>query len=213
MRRRALLAGASALLLTGFIRPETLPKRQAQFEEVGDSVLLTVALPGLLRKRDREAMASIDSGISTTLVYEIQLFEWGKTTPILTVRYVVKLHYDLWQKRYVVTMHGSAGAAGKRYFVRREDAIERAVTLERVRIARASSLGRGPNGPYYFATVRALRNPIVPPARASGGATSGRGEGRSPAWFRRLVHFLGGATPRAEQTLHVRTTPFYLTPR
>lgn len=213
MKRRTFAVGPVALALAGFARSETLPTRVATFEEVGDSVLMTVTFPELLRARDREALASIDSGFETTLVYEIKLFEYGATTAFASLRHVVKIHYDHWQKRYVVESREASGAAGKRYFTRQDAAIEHSVALRRLRIARASSLERGGDGPYYFATIRAMRNPIGARGARGAGTASGRGQGRSPGWFRRVVEFMSGSQPRAEQTLHVRTNPFYLEPR
>lgn len=213
MKRRAFTVGSAALALAGFARTDTLPTRVATFEEVGDSVLMTVAFPELLRARDREARASIDSGFETTLVYEIRIFEHGSTAALASLRHVVKIHYDHWQKRYVVQSREASGAAAKRYFKRQDAAIEHAVTLERLRIARASGLERGEEGPYYFATIRAMRNPLGDHVAGGASSASGRGRGRSTGWFRRIVEFMSGSQPPAEETLHVRTNPFYLVPR
>jgi hypothetical protein len=213
VRRRALLVGIGALALTGLTRVEALPMRTAVFEEVGDSVLMTVELPELLRKGDREALASIDSGFETSLVYEIKLLEHGTLGELTTLRQVVGIHYDLWHKRYVVESRDPSGGAAKRYFGRRAAAISHAVTLRRLRIARASALERGPDGPYYIATIHAMRNPMRSSSMTRPTPAGGRGHGRSPGWFRRLVEFLGGSQPVAEEVVHVRTNPFFLQPR
>jgi hypothetical protein len=213
VRRRAFVLGSATLALAGFARPDTLPTRVATFEEVGDSVLMTVAFPELLRARDREALASIDSGFETTLVYEVKIFEYGSAAAFASLRHVAKIHYDHWQKQYVVQSREASGAAANRYFGRQGAAISHAVSLKRLRIARASSLKRGDDGPYYFVTIRAMRNPLGAKGARRAGAASGRGQGRSPGWFRRVVEFMSGSQPRAEETLHVRTNPFYLVPR
>lgn len=212
MRRRAFLVALSSAPLLGFVRPDTLPLRKATFEEVGSSVRMTVALPNLFRKHDKEAMASIDSGFDTTIEYTLRLWQYGTRRLLETREIVVKIRRDPWQKRYVVSKRDDRGWS-KRYFQRRDDAIAAAVDLERVRITASGALERGEDGPYYFVEILALRNPLRKRKQGQGRSASGRGQGRDLEWFGRLVEMLAGERAVAEEIVHVKTNPFYLVPR
>lgn len=208
--RRAVLLGAGATLIAGAMRNDPLALRRARFEEVGDSVLMTVELPELFRARDREALASIDSGFATTVTFDVGVFEVGTHTPLET-RYVVKtVQYDLWTQRYVVMTRESGRGAAKRYFPVRDAAIRAAIGLDRIRIARASHLQRGEDGPYYYVRVIAQRNPL---SQESVTTAQGRPTERNVRWFTRLIDFLSARPPEAEETVAVRTNPFFLVPR
>lgn len=209
MRRRDCLRGIVVAPLVGFVRPDTLPYKRAVFEEVGNSVLLTVSLPALFRRYDREALASIDSGFDTTLVYTLKLWQHGSRRLVATTDVLVKIRRDPWKKRYVVAMR-EAGTWTKRSFAERDPAIAAAVKLDRVRVAAATELERGEDGPYYFVSILAQRNPIDVDVSTVG---DGRGQGRDLEWFGRLVDVLAGERAEAEETVHVRTNPFYLVPR
>ena len=214
MKRRQLLAGVPAVGFTALFRPETFVIRKAVFEEVGDSVLMSTVFPELLRKRDREAVASIDSGFTTTLVFDIAVLEYGTNQTIAQVRRVVELRYHLYLKKYeVVVRHGSV-LAPPRYFTQRDAAIDAGLEMRRVRIVGANRLRRQPARGYYYVTVLGQRNPtdsirgihdLDPEA--------GRAQGRDVRWFSRFLDFLAGDVPQAEETLVVRTQPFYLVQR
>ncbi len=209
MRRRTCLRGFAAMPLVGFVRPDALPYKRAAFEEVGNSVLLTVSLPALFRRYDREALASLDSGFDTRLVFTLKLWQHGSRRLIATTEVLVKVRRDPWKKRYVVAV-GELGTWTKRTFVDRDAAIAAAVRLERIRVAAASDLERGEDGPYYFVSILAQRNPLDVDVSTGG---DGRGQGRDLEWFGRLVDVLAGERAQAEETVHVRTNPFYLVPR
>lgn len=59
MRRRALLLAGLSLPLLGASGLELLRNRRARFEEVGDGVLMTVAMPELLPTRDEIGRAHV----------------------------------------------------------------------------------------------------------------------------------------------------------
>ncbi|MFO0632517.1 MAG: DUF4390 domain-containing protein [Nannocystaceae bacterium] len=209
MKRRTFVHGALALPLGFYARPETLPLKRASFEEVGSAVLMSLSLPALFRRYDREALESIDSGFDTTLQFTIKLWQHGSRKLIETREVLVRIRRDPWKRRYVVSTRED-GVWTKRVFTERDAAVAAAVKLDRVRVAAVTSLERGEDGPYYFATVLALRNPLSP-AADFGGATGA--QGRDLEWFGRLVDVLAGERAEAEESVHVRTNPFYLVPR
>lgn len=211
MRRRTFVQGVLVMPVVGMVRPDPLTVRKATFEEVGNSVLLTLSLPTLFRKHDKEALASIDSGFDTTLEFTLKVWERGSNRLMGTRKHVVKIRRDPWRKRYVVSTRSETGWS-RRYFDKREDAIAAAVKLDRVRVISASLLERGEDGPYYFVTVLALRNPLDPGGLRDPTA-SGRSRGRDLEWFGRLVDVVAGERPRAEEIVHVKTNLFYLVPR
>lgn len=215
MKRRAFTLGALAVpCLLGFARGKEPPSRKTVFEEVGSSVLMTLALPDLVRKTDAEALDSIKSGFDTTLRYELRVWQQvvGAKKRLISERVVVvKIRQDPWKKRYLVRVRVRGGWR-KRFFAERDKAIEAATTLTRVKIAAVSDLERGVDGPYYFVEVLAMRNPLVHGAHRNKRA-SGRASGRDLEWFGRLVEVLAGERAKAEKVVHVRTNPFFLVPR
>lgn len=211
MRRRCFLQGIVVVPITAMVRPDALTVRKAAFEEVGNSVLVTLTLPTLFRRHDKEALASIDSGFDTTLEFTLKVWERGSNRLMGTRKHVVKIRRDPWKKRYVVSTRSETGWS-RRYFEKRDDAIAAAVKLDRIRVISASLLERGEDGPYYFVTVLALRNPL------DGGSTrgptaSGRSRGRDLEWFGRLVDVIAGERPQAEEIVQFKTNLFYLVPR
>jgi len=213
VRRRGFLGLVAALpLLTGAGGLELLRARRARFEEVGDAVLMTIALPELLLTRDLDAMASLESAFRTRLEYEITLYRAGQAEPIAVRRVTVQIQWDPWKERYLVETKEPERSAMRRYFVGRDEAILAAVTLDRLRVARASALERGPRA-VYFATVVGQRNPIEK-GLLSPEEGDGRGQGRDLSVFSRWVGIFIRATQVAEKTVAVKTTPaFYLVPR
>lgn len=211
MKRRTFVIGAGVAPLLAFARPDALTSRKATFEEAGNSIRMTVALPGLFKKNDTDALHSIDSGFDTTLRFGIRVWEWGTRNLIDEKDLLVKIRLDPWKKRYVVSSRGEAGWS-KRHFNDRAKAVAAATKLSRVVVTQASKLERGDDGPYYFVEVVALRNPLKESTDRRSKA-SGRGSGRDLEWFGRLVNKLAGERARAEEIVHVRTNPFYLVPK
>ncbi|MBZ5710354.1 DUF4390 domain-containing protein [Nannocystis pusilla] len=211
MRRRALLLAGLSLPLLGASGLELLRNRRAKFEEVGDGVLMTVAMPELLPTRDDDAMASLESAFATTLVFEIVVYRAGHSAPVDQRSRVVKIQYNPWKERYVVTTSDPGRAAQVRYYTGRDEAIARATTLDRVRVARVSGLQRGADNT-YFATVVGQRNPIDRDLLApQSGDEWDRGQGRDLSVFSRWVGIFVRATQSAEQTFAIKTVPgFYL---
>ncbi len=214
MKRRELLAGLVAvpvMPIASMARPETLTSRKARFEEVGQDVRMTLEVPSLIRARDTDALKSIDSSFDTTLRYSLRLWEYGTREMVTSRVVIVKIRRDPWKKRYVVSRRGDAGWT-KRFFETRDAAVLAATTLDRQKIAAVKQLKRSPDaGPYYFVELLALRNPLEDPTDKDGRA-QGRGGGRDLEWFSRLVDTLAGERARAEETVHIRTNPFYLVP-
>ncbi len=213
MTRRGLLLAALALPALGAGGLELLRPRRARFEEVGDAVLMTVAMPELLSTRDADAMASLESAFATTLVYEIVVYRSGVSGPFEQRTRTVKIQYNPWKERYVVTTSDSGRPAQVRYYEGRDEAIARATSLERVRIARVSAMQRGSDA-VYFATVVAQRNPVDQDLLTpQPGEEDERGQGRDLAVFARWVGIFVRATQSAEKTFAIKTTPgFYLVP-
>ena len=209
MKRRTFLVGAlSTPLLVGFARVEL---RDAVFEEMGSSLVMTLEVPGLFKKHDADALASIDSGFDTNLHFQLKLYEWGKRKLVAQNTILVKIRRDPWKKKYVVSTRGERGWT-KRFFSDRAEAIKAATTLQRVKVAAIEDLERGEDGPYYFAEILAQRNPLTPDAKRGRG-TTGRGTGRDLEWFGRLVEVLAGERETAEETVNVRTNATYLVPQ
>ena len=210
--RRGLLVGglatAAAIPALGMARVET---RKALFEEIGNSIMMTLELPSLFPRSDKDALASIDSGFDTTVRFSLELWERGTREPLGRRTIVRKIRRDPWKKKYVVRTRGTSGWVA-RTFDKREDAIEAVVTLDRVKVAAASKLERGgEEGPFYFVTVVAMRNPIAD-ATETGGRKRRR-RGRRDEWFTRLVDGLVGERAIAEEVVRAKTNPFYLVPR
>lgn len=215
-RRRFLVTGAAVVAALPLLAApgglELLKPRRARFEEVGDSVLMTADLPELLMTRDGDAMASLESAFRTRLDYEIALYRSGQNDPIEVRRVTVFIQWDPWKERYVVETREPDRTATRRYFAGRDEAIVAAIRLDRVRIARASALERGPKA-VYFATVVGQRNPIEK-GLLSPEDSDGRGQGRDLSVFSRWVGIFIRATQSAEKTVAIKTTPaFYLVPR
>jgi hypothetical protein len=210
VKRRRLLLGMLTLPLVGFVRPWDLPRRKASFEEVGNSVLMTVSIPTLFRRTDRDALDSIDSGFITTLHFTLRVWQSGKRQLIETRELLVRIHYDVWKKKYIVRTRESGVWTSKRAFLERDEAIAAAVKLDRVRVAAANQLERGEFGPNYFVEILAQRNPLDPPEDF---ASSTSAQGRDLEWFGRLVDVLAGERADAEETVHLRTLPFFLEAR
>jgi len=203
------LAGLVSLPALGFARPETLLQKKAVFEEIASSVQMTLSLPALFRKTDKEALESIDSGFDTTLRFEIDVWEHGvRAIKIASRTVIVKVGKDPWTDKYAVKTQGNTGWI-RRTFNTRDAAIEAAVTLDRIRICDVALLTRGTyeEGPFYFCSVLAMRNPVKDPGPAG---RRRRGGDRDLEWFGRLVDALAGERARAEEIVNVKTNPFYL---
>lgn len=211
MKRRVFLGG-SLVLPPLLLRGEAILVRRAQFEEGGDWLLMTLDLPELFPARDREALDSIDSGFATVVRYDLELHRLGLTGPQKLIALEARIQYDLWNQRYVVSGYADGQRTTRRTFAGRADAIRAVTKLQRIRIAKTADLGRGANGPYYYVVVVARRNP-VDPATVAGLDPATRARGSDVRWFARLLDFLADRAPDAEETLSVRTNPFYLLPR
>lgn len=213
MRRRAFLIAGLGLGALGAGGRELLRGRRAEFVESGDAVLVSVALPELLSLRDRDAMASLDSAFATTLVFEISLYRTGSPRPISGQRRVVKIQWDPWKERFGVQTSDPGQGTTTAYFREREPAIARAVSLDRLRIARADALERGPQAS-YFVTVVGQRNPITEALLPEDELAGSRGQGRDLSAFSRWIGIFIRDAPAAEKTFAIRTTPaFYLVKR
>ncbi len=212
MRRRSVLALGLALpLMAGAGGLELLRGRRAQFEELGDAVLMTVELPELLQTRDADAMASLESAFRTKLEFELSLYRAGQSDPVDQRRVRTSIQWDPWKERYIVETIEAERSPSRRYFVGRDEAIAAAVRLERVRVARSGALERGPRAT-YFVTVVGQRNPIEKGLLSP--EDDGRGQGRDLSVFSRWVGIFIRATHSAEKTVAIKTTPgFYLVPR
>ena len=208
MRRRALLIlGLTAPLLAA--TPSASLIRRAKFKEVGDSVIMELRLPELLPKRDANAMEHLSSGFSTRLVYEITLYKYvpGKSRPVAARVREVRVHYDFWNKKYVVETVDDGGSPGRLQFNLRDGAVDEVGTL-RVRVGKASEMERGDRNPYFVA-VFAQRNPV---RKESGRSKSGGTVGQSSdlRMFSRWVSIFVKERLKAEKTMLVRTNFFYL---
>lgn len=213
MRRRAFLAtGLSLPLMLGVGGRELLRLRRARFEEIGESVLLSVSIPELLPARERDAMASIESGFATTLAFEIKLYRTGSSAVLARHTRVVKIQWNPWKERYSVQIRDPGRGPSTRYFSERAQAIEKAVSIERFRIAMAADIDRGRRAT-YFVTVVGQRNPLDEPV-AEAEPTGGRGQGRDLSAFSRWIGIFIKSAPKAEKTVAIRSSPaFYLLPK
>lgn len=203
--RRQVLAGLVVAPIA-FARSKT-EKRRAKFEEAGEHVRMTLALPGLISLRDTDALKSIDSSFDTTLRYSLRLLRYGSDQLISSRTVVVKIRRDPWKKRYVVSRR-SGGGWTKRFFEERNAAIAAATTLERQIVGPVDQLERTGDGPYYYVRILGLRNPIEHADDDSGD----RGRGRDLYLFSRLVDSMAGERPRAEKEVRLVTNAFYLLP-
>ncbi len=218
MRRRAFLWALASLILTAAARPDTLLLRRARFEEVGNSAMMTIEFPELLRLRDRETIPSVDSGFETTLIFDLVLYEHGSNSGLEWHRRIVKIRYDYMNQRYEVTTRDDGGNRARRFFKRRSRAVAAATRLTRMKVGRSANLARGSGGPYYYVTIRGQRNPLDPTEPSAGLGSgldpgTGRAQGRDTRWFSRFVNFLATELPEAEATVRYRTQPFYLVER
>lgn len=209
-RRGLLTLGAALpLLMAAGGELEVLRPRKARFEEVGDTVLMTVGLPELLLTADTAAMTSLEAAFTTVLTYEIAVYRGREREPFERRRVVVRLHWNAWKERYVVTVEEPGRGLTTRAFSDRDEAIAAAVTLERLRILEAVALERG-NDATYFATVVGQRNPVDRGLLSPGSG----GEPRVGSTFSRWLGIFIRAQQRAEKTVAIKTSPaFYLVPR
>ncbi len=205
-RRQLLLLGLTLPLLAA--SPAAPIIRRAEFKEVGDSVIMKLRLPELLPKRDLDAMDSLSSGFATHLVYEITLYRYvpGQSKPERhSVRHV-RVHYDLWNEKYVVETVDDAGSPGRVQYRLRDDAIADVATL-RVRVGKASEMLRGSKNA-YFVGVFAQRNPTKEAGQSPSVGT--RGQNTDLRMFNRWVSLFLRSRLKAEKTLLLRTNHFYL---
>lgn len=185
--------------------------RRAQFSEVGDSVVMQLRVPELLSKRDPDAMASLSSGFATNLVYDITLYKYvpGQSQPVRHANRNVRVHYDMWNEKYVVETVDDGGTPGRLEFRLKEDAVKEVAKL-RVRVGKASEMERGERN-VYFVAVYAQRNPT----RAGGDSPSAgtRGASTDLRMFSRWVSLFMRSRLTAEKTMLFRTNFFYLVER
>lgn len=209
--RRGVLALAAAVPLLTAAGGEEAPRtRRARFEEVGDTVLMTVSLPELLLTADGEAMAALEAAFVTTLTYEIAMYRGREREPTARRRVVVRVQWNAWKERYVVTVEEPGRGATTRQYTDRDDAIAAAVTLERLRIAETGDLERGPDVT-YFATVVGQRNPVERGLLSPGPGGETR---RVASTFSHWIAIFIRAQQRAEKSITIKTSPaFYLVPR
>lgn len=214
MKRRAFIAAGLGLpLVTAAGGRELLRARRADFVEIGESVLMTVSLPELLSTRDRDAMASIESAFSTTLVFEIKLYRSGSARAVSAQRRIVKIQWNPWKERFGVQTSDPGQGTRTAYFRGRNRAIAWAVGLDRIQIARSQDLDRGRDAT-YFVTVVGQRNPITAALLPEDVVVGGQGQGSDLSAFSRWIGIFIRDTPAAEKTFAIRTTPaFYLVPR
>lgn len=210
MKRRAfLLAGLTLPLLAA--TPGAQLHRRAQFREVGDSVVMEMKVPELLPPRDADAMASLDGGFATHLVYDITLYKHvpGKSQPVRHATRNVRIHYDHWNGKYVVETVDDGGTPGRLEFKLREDAVKEVAQL-RIRVGKASEMERGDRN-VYFVAVFAQRNPT----RAADGSPSAgsRSSSTDLRMFSRWVSLFMRSRLTAEKTMLLRSNFFYLVDR
>ena len=143
--RRWAQAVALSLIFTicaGLANPRLWRMRRAEFIDTGRTVLMTMQLPELLR--DGDAVEAVESGFSTTLVFDYTLYEAASSKPIASGRRTVEIRRDLWQQRYVVVIRDDQDKAPVRLeFAQRDDAIQAAVGLSRIRLAESEQMRRG----------------------------------------------------------------------
>lgn len=207
MRRRAFVVLGLSLPLVAAGPPTAPIIRRAKFREVGDSVIMDIKLPELLPKRDADAMASLDSGFATRLVYEITLYKYvrGQAKIVRTSSREVRIHYDMWNERYVVETIDDGGSPGRLHFKLREDALKEVGRL-RKRVGRVSEMERGERNA-YFVSVFAQRNPT---RKDPGSTPSTRGQSGDLRMFSRWVSIFVRSRLSAEKTMVMRTNYFYL---
>jgi hypothetical protein len=201
-----LLLGLSLPLVAA--GPPTAPIiRRAKFREVGDSVIMDIRLPELLPKRDADAMASLDSGFATRLVYEVTLYKYvrGQAKVVRTSTREVRIHWNYWDERYVVETIDDGGSPGRLNFKLREDALKEVGRL-RKRVGKVSEMERGDRNA-YFVSVFAQRNPT---RKDPGSTASTRGQSGDLRMFSRWVSIFVRSRLSAEKTMVVRTNYFYL---
>ena len=212
MRRRSLLQLAATglvLPLLAAMPPEAPILRRASFSELGDAVVMEIDVRELLRSSDEEAMASLESGFATRIVFEVGLFKFGGRRPVAIVRRELELHYDPWNERWVMVSRDGGSRPSTREFSLRGDLIAAATRL-RIRVGDAHTMQRGASNP-YFVRVSALRNPISVDEDPSLAET--RGQRSDLSVFSRWVGIFAASRPRAELVVELRTLAFYLVAR
>jgi hypothetical protein len=206
LKRRTLLLLGLTLPLVAAV-PSAHILRRAQFREIGDSVVMELRLPELLSRRDADAMASLSSGFATNLVYDITLYKYeaGQSQPVRHVERQVRIHYDMWNGKYVVETVDDGGSPGRLEVSLQEDAVKEVAGL-RVRVGRVSEMRRGERDP-YFVVVYAQRNPTKDAGSLSAGT---RTESSDLRMFSRWVNLFVRSRLSAEKTILLRTNFFYL---
>ena len=179
--------------------------RSAKFAEGPRWVKMEMTIPELLDSRDRHTMEALSSGFATHLVFDLGLFEWGARVPMSTVHLEIRIHYDIFNRSYVVRRSENGGAGTVRTFKLREDAIAHAVNLK-LKIAGVDALTRG-RGSVYHVRVFAQRNPIEGRPRKNEVL---RGEDRDFSMFTHWVNMFVRSAPKAEFSVELRSSAFYL---
>jgi hypothetical protein len=208
-RRAFLIAGLSLPLLAA--TPGAQLHRRAEFREVGDSVVMELRVPELLSKRDQAAMASLESAFATNLVYDVTLYKYvpGQNQPVHHTTRHVRIHWDMWNDKYVVETVDDAGTPGRLEFKLKDDAIKEVAKL-RIRVAKASEMERGERN-VYFVAVFAQRNPTKAAGDSPSAAT--RNASTDLRMFNRWVNLFMRSRLTAEKTMLFRTNFFYLVDR
>ncbi len=185
--------------------------RRMAFAEKGGDLVMTTSFRELLDGR----LSNVQSGLPTSLVVRIYVYERGKTLPISLQLVSIRLVYDLWDEVYLVRTEGPLGQRTQK-FDKQEDAVTAATMLDKLPIAPLERVGIGPR---YFVALIAELNPLSPELLAEvrgwlSKPTSERDLGMSSAFFGSFVSIFSNLKlPPADAVLRLRSQLFYRVPR
>lgn len=211
---------ASGAVLSEMPRPAAAQEagdvvyRRMGFAEHAGQLVLTASFADILGPAD---YARLSSGLTTTVAVRVYVYRHADTEqPVSLSVYQLELVYDLWDEVYVVRIRGPSGDRQTRVKSRADAA--RAITwLQRAPVA---PLGRIPIGPHHFVAMVVELNPVSPELLAemrrwlSKPAGQASVESSSSSFFGSLVSvFVNPKLEAADRVLHIRSQPFYRTPR
>ena len=215
-----LAAAATGAVLTRAPRPAAAQEagqviyRRMGFAERAGQLVVTASFADILGPAD---YARLSSGLTTTVAVRVYVYRRDDTEQPLSLSvYQLELVYDLWDEVYVVRIRGPAGDRQ----IRAGSRAQAARLITRLARAPVAPLGRIPIGPHHFIAMVVELNPVSPELLAemrrwlSKPAGEASVESSSSSFFGSLVSvFVNPKLEAADRVLHIRSQPFYRTPR
>jgi hypothetical protein len=181
--------------------------RRMSFYEGKEELLVDTTFSELLEGRGK----SVQSGLPTSIVLRLYVYERGKDLPIALRLVTIRLVYDLWDEVYLVRVDGPLGQRTIKY----KDQAEAMRAATRLELFPIATLSRIEIGKRYFLAMVAELNPLSPELHAEvrgwlSKPTRDRELGMSSAFFGSFVSvFSNIKLPPADAVVRLRSQLFY----